>query len=1334
MPPAVPFIAAVGASWVTAAVGAGTFLGLAAGALTAVGIGLIGQKIFPVDSPEFSFEGLPSASSLRQTVRGSIVSARYVMGRARLAGVLHWVVQSEPGTDDDGKETGDERTLHMAFLLSEGPIEAIERMWLDGKEYEITDVGNGHYTGLNFDLWLYGAANGTGGKSLRDVDPNWTADHKCTGISWCHLRLHQPDYGDDREARYWDRVPNPEFLIRGMKVTWPGQTVPIWTENAAALRHWYLTTRLGFRADLIDRTYFNAAFARAAEVVDFAPPREYAGYEARVGRYTINGVIESKSTPRSVLGEMDFAWAGSTAEVDGSILFLPGADSPVSHTIEANDIVEVVALRPSGSLQSRVNAVGMQLDQSRDHDYLPSSLGELADDAAIARDGQRRSKNSGSRKFVTSGFSGLLLLAVELSKLRANATYDYRLRAGREMKNALIVPGDVVQITDPENGLLEHRALCTASQINADLTVSLGLREWPRDIHTDRIELPGLRPRDIDIPLARNVPAPAGLTADYRFVVARDGTLRWWISVTWRGIGLRTQILVTDDEGSLIGNRVVQGSRVEFDATGPGTYQIGALHLSRQGYGSNVVTIELSFDWTDIVPPAPFLWAGSEPALQQVGDVIQVLFTPTPFRDLVAVDLRYSFGAFDSTNVLPVVTAGDWETAEWLDISWLSPITPGQPTRVRARFPRYGRLRIFGRYVNSVGVLGAITEVGEIRLLAPLGVPAQVGGPYAEAKDRSVILRWRSPAAETPQVNGYQWRRDFEGGLWSAWQDIPGSDETTTEVEVPALVAGLTYFFQLRAWNSAGIGPVSVDISAIPGGGTTRTAPEQVHGLSTAPDDGAIDLRWTTPDDGGTPITRYEFQRREGSGLWSGWTVIVGSGPTTRSYRVTGLTNSTVYSFRVRAVNSLGDGPESSAVDGTPASKITDTVPKQVPYLEATQGDREIALKWTSPYDGGQTILRYEVQHRESGDSWPSDWTTIPGGGKIGRYRVERLTNAQAYNFRVRAVNILGAGAASAVVTEAPVASALQGAPGKILSLVGRPYSDFVSLRWGKPPDGGAEITKYQYQQRRYPSSGVAPAWGATWIDIRHGTIRETDTDTQIVKITLSTVVRGLTPGTQYGFRVRAVNAIGNGTPSEEVIETPGDDTTVPGPSLAATWPARPGWRGFMRNTESFPPIGLNVFARSTEWPNDLFPDQDTIHIGYNAWNGELGWPFGPAERSGQSFDAASSAYYDTIRYDLRELRDITISARYTAFEPSSPVVSSQEIAQMWVFWSEATFRSEDVTTLVAEPHSGVQGTQITGVVKLKRVRYFMVRLWLQQWRGKGISHFSFSYNTIGKH
>lgn len=87
---------------------------------------------------------------------------------------------------------------------------------------------------------------------------------------------------------------------------------------------------------------------------------------------------------------------------------------------------------------------------------------------------------------------------------------------------------------------------------------------------------------------------------------------------------------------------------------------------------------------------------------------------------------------------------------------------------------------------------------------------------------------------------------------------------------------------------------------------TVPTAPTEPQNFTATPGDGEVTLSWTAPlNDGGAEITHYEVSSDNGA-TWV-------TASTSNSHTFTGLTNGTTYTFKVRAVNSAGNGAEASA-------------------------------------------------------------------------------------------------------------------------------------------------------------------------------------------------------------------------------------------------------------------------------------------------------------------------------------------------------------------------------------------------------------------------------------
>ena len=300
------------------------------------------------------------------------------------------------------------------------------------------------------------------------------------------------------------------------------------------------------------------------------------------------------------------------------------------------------------------------------------------------------------------------------------------------------------------------------------------------------------------------------------------------------------------------------------------------------------------------------------------------------------------------------------------------------------------------------------------------------------------------------------------------------------------------------SWQGGG-GAYSTSIQIRVKGNTLAPA---APNLSAAPDETEVALTWDDPAN--NTITKSQYRRKTGVGDYGNWTDIGGSGASTDSYTVTGLTSGTTYTFAVRAKNVGGNGAAATVTAATLPAAPTNLLP--VP------GDRAVTLSWSNP--GGDTITSHEVS-TDGGTTFSDIPNSAHGQTNATGYTVTGLTNGTRYTFAVRAVNGTGNGLV-ATVNARPIA--VPAAPTALSATAG---ATEVALTWDDPDDD--TITGYQ----------VSTDGGETFADIDDTDISENDTDN-----TLAYTVTGLTNGTEYTFAVRAVNDPGNG-PASTVTARP---------------------------------------------------------------------------------------------------------------------------------------------------------------------------------------------------
>ncbi len=188
----------------------------------------------------------------------------------------------------------------------------------------------------------------------------------------------------------------------------------------------------------------------------------------------------------------------------------------------------------------------------------------------------------------------------------------------------------------------------------------------------------------------------------------------------------------------------------------------------------------------------------------------------------------------------------------------------------------------------------------------PGSVPDAPTGLTLTAGDAALTVDWDAPADNGSPITGYELQyRSGEG----AWAEITEGIGTNTSHAITGLTNGAAYDVQARAVNAVGAGDWSESAAATP-----AAVPDAPAAPTLYAGTGRIIVRWTTPDDGGSPITEYELQYRAGSGAW----MKIAPAPGTHDHSITDLTNGTAYDVQARAVNAVGSGNWSESATAMP--------------------------------------------------------------------------------------------------------------------------------------------------------------------------------------------------------------------------------------------------------------------------------------------------------------------------------------------------------------------------------------------------------------------------------
>ena len=394
------------------------------------------------------------------------------------------------------------------------------------------------------------------------------------------------------------------------------------------------------------------------------------------------------------------------------------------------------------------------------------------------------------------------------------------------------------------------------------------------------------------------------------------------------------------------------------------------------------------------------------------------------------------------------------------------------------------------------------------------GGPAKpTGFTVSSAGSTQLILSWTNP--NDPSITKWQYQQKAGvSGTYGSWINIPNSGPATTRYAVSGLsntgIGTDFYFFKIRAVNGIGNGTPSDQA------GLALTTSNST--LTATAGNGEVALAWTLTSGRQVGSGRvWAYRQAEGMGSYGAWQKISASNASTRGYTVTGLNNGTSYAFQVGVTDPSGPiNADTTSNEATATPTGSTPTPAAPTGLSAEAGNAQVVLTWTDPED--DSITGYQVQQRKGSADW-GGWTAMSGSAaSTTRHTVTGLDNDSQYSFRIRSQNGGGNSPQSAVVRATPAAPAP--VPAKPSGFGATKGDRWVYLTWSNPSD--ASITRWEYRQKS--GNGNYGSWE-----------RMTSSGAATVKHQIT----GLTNGTAYRFRIRAVNGNGNGAASDEVTSTP---------------------------------------------------------------------------------------------------------------------------------------------------------------------------------------------------
>jgi len=391
----------------------------------------------------------------------------------------------------------------------------------------------------------------------------------------------------------------------------------------------------------------------------------------------------------------------------------------------------------------------------------------------------------------------------------------------------------------------------------------------------------------------------------------------------------------------------------------------------------------------------------------------------------------------------------------------------------------------------------------------------------------SIDLTWIKPATNNgPPVIGY--KIEVKEGSSSYATLVDNTQSTNTKYTDTDLTTNTEYKYKISAINSIGASLVSNEASATPLTTSSEptenikpNSPKSLKAVAGSPT--AMVLSWKEPTpNNGPDVTGYEIEFKTSSG---DFTLLTTTGLVT-TYTHSGLTEGTLYTYRVYAKNSEGTSSSSNTISGQPGHTV---VPTNVQADDISP--TSILLTWTAPSQTyGGSINGYTILEELA----PGIYDTITDtSNPQTSYTVTGLKTDKEYSFVVKARYTVGSSDVSSPATATPTLDSEP--PSKFtvstspVSLTASAISPIqINLGWNYPTnDGGTAITGYRIDVK---------VGNANYITLKQDTDSSARTFSHL----------DLTTDTQYSYKVYAINPAGTSGPSNEVSAIPSTSSSPP--------------------------------------------------------------------------------------------------------------------------------------------------------------------------------------------
>jgi len=735
-----------------------------------------------------------------------------IYGTRRVGGTRVFVGTSDGyNSDGSGEIVTKNAFLNMVFVLAEGPVTEISKVYLNN--VEAWPNRDPRFTGWEpGDQTVYiephlGEANQAASADLMniadfEIEWSWTSEHKLSGLAYVYVRLaYHPEIWTSGVPVVTCDVKGKQVRDYRPTVTSGAAYIERFSDNPAlAIRDFLTNTTYGRGIDtaLIGNTSFNDAADYCDEEVSFTQSVDGVETTVTQKRYTLNGVVNVSESNMNTLDKMLTSCRGSLVFSGGFYkLVLDKAETATLTFDESNIMGDYEIIRGGKEmLANRISASFFNPDREWQADFAFES-----NDTYKSDDNDLLLERKIELPFTADMLMAKYIALQNLKQSRQNILINFR----TTQDGLLAEVGDVIYIKlenpgwdtlNTNQGKL-FRVLQIGIEANDEISISA--IEYDANVYTTETLSWDSSPNTA-LPSLTDIEAPTALTIS-ETLLFNDPSITNRLAFSWTGskspfvssydVAYKKN---NDVEWIKVGN--VNGTQFNIDDLKSGVYSFNVRARNNAGFASEYVTKNFKVQSTSVLP------AVNPPGITGVVEELTSSFVGSGVK--AKATLSWVAVANADWEALGV-TVDHYEVQYKLTSESTTWESPGTSTGTFFEFfdIKPGNYNFRVKAINDANVASSYAETtAEIAGLT--AAPADVTNFYLRVDSNEANLSWTPATDLDVKVGGTFEIRHSVATSGATWEDAIQIGEDVSGISNSTTMPLLKGTYLIKAMDSTG--------------------------------------------------------------------------------------------------------------------------------------------------------------------------------------------------------------------------------------------------------------------------------------------------------------------------------------------------------------------------------------------------------------------------------------------------------------------------------------------------------------------------------------------------